>query len=247
MLLNSTVTFSTRLMLVGSLLSLFGCASPIHIISPTATPANAPVTQIKVHFTDNFKPSEAWSISIDGTKIAGFSPTPAPGVTSFAPLPLAGGHKVCCGTPDPGDVGRYDIETNATCGFFCVYDSEKVTIVPLALIQGGPYWISGLNVIEFVPTLQTVRIQTPTTVAIQVTVKDETSPNPILRLGLTSSSILPLGSPLVVTIPAGKDFMTFYTLSVIPAPPTYAPYHLTFKATGVTPGYGVGNVIHSGG
>jgi len=232
----------SRLFILSIFSLLFGCQSPINILYPPAGTISEPVTHVTVHFTDKFMPAEGWGVYLDSNKISGFSPTPAPGVTSTAPIEVGYGYKI---GPNQGDVAIHDVTTNATCGFFCVYGSEKNSFFPPALIQGSKKWTMGLNVVEFVPTVETVFIQNAAPVPIQVTVTDETKPAPVLRLGKTAATIQSLGIPIVVTIPQGGVSVSFYVQSAGSAQPPNLnhQYDLRFRASGVTPGYGTGNVV----
>src|SRR5690348_17736343 len=122
--------FTSRLLLpsaFASLVVIAGCTSPVHIVDPTAGIENNPVPQVRVSFLSNFNPSEAWHVSLDGAFVTGFTPTPAPGVTSTAPLAYS-----------PASYpSSHTLTTDATCGTLCSYNSETVAFSPPALIYNG--------------------------------------------------------------------------------------------------------------
>ena len=62
------------------------CTSPIHIAKPDPKNQYDPVTEVVATFETKFNPSYPWHIELDGTDIPGFSPAPAPGGSSTAPL-----------------------------------------------------------------------------------------------------------------------------------------------------------------
>ncbi|MBI3345158.1 MAG: hypothetical protein HY028_09960 [Gammaproteobacteria bacterium] len=209
-----------------------GCASPIHILTPGIGTNVEPVPQVVANFTTNFNPAEAWGIYLDGNVITGFSPPPAPGVTSTAPIVFG------FGTTGPGAyVGQHKIETNATCGMFCVYNSETVNFAPPQLLYNGTLMPSLGNVKQFVPTPVFVAVQFDRSVPITVTIT-ETSPSlKIMKLGTSASTLRPVGTPLTVTIPPTSTKADFFIEG-----DSIGSYTLNFSGAGVTPGFGAGKV-----
>ena len=205
-----------------------GCTSVIHIVTPGTGLSKEPVSQVQASFTVDFKPAEAWSITLDGVAITGFSPTPAPGVTSTAPLVLASS------TP----IAQHTIDTNATCGFFCVYPSDPpVKFTPPQLLYNTTLPpLSLINLKQFSAQLVFVGVQFDRSVPITVTIT-ETSSLQIVKLGLSPATLQPVGTPLTVTIPATSTKADFYIES-----DSIGKYTLSFTATGVTPGGGAGTV-----
>ena len=211
---------------VGSIATILtaGCASPIHIVTPGAGMSLDPVPQVVVQFTNNFNPAEAWGIDLDGAAITGFSPAPAPLGTSTAPL-------VYSLTP-----WQHTIKTNATCGAFCVYNSEEVKFTPPKLFYNGTNVASARDLKQFQATAVFVGVQFDRSVPINVTVVETSSPKRV-KLGLSASSFLPAGTPLNVTIPATSTKGDFFIMG-----DSLGLYTLEFTAAGVTPGGGSGTV-----
>src|SRR6476661_3932748 len=103
---------------------LCGCAPVIHIVKPETANPYDPEPQVVVSFTSNFNPSNPWYVDMDGVNITGLTPTPAPGVTSTAPL----------GFPS---FSSHTIHAQGTCGTFCAYPTETVTFTPPVIYFNG--------------------------------------------------------------------------------------------------------------
>lgn len=206
-------------------LAAAGCASPIHIVTPTDGLGVEPQPQVVAQFNNNFKPTEAWGIYLDGVPITGFSPPPAPLGTSTAPLAFQF---------EP--YGKHTIQTNATCGTFCSYNSEEVTFYPPELFYNGTTASNTTNLQQFKPTPAFVGVQFDRSVPITVTVQETSSP-PRVKLGNSSGSFASAGTPITVTIPSSSTKGDFFILG-----DTIGTYQLAFSAAGVTPGGGFGNI-----
>lgn len=209
-----------------ALLALTGCASPIHILTPVNGVNQEPVQNITASFTADFKPTEAWDIYLDGTPITGFTPPPAPGVTSTAPLVWA----------PRTSITSHTIKTNATCGTFCVYNSETVTFTPPQLLYNGTTTPTTGDLKQFVTTAEFVGVQYSRSVPITVTIA-ETSPTKLVQLGTSPGSLLPPGTPIKVIIPASTTKANFYVQGV-----SLGNYTLSITADGVVPTVGAGKV-----
>ena len=215
------------------------CSSVIHIVSPVAGDNAEPITSITANFTVDFKPTEPWGIYLDGVLVSGFSPTPAPGVTSTAPIPL---NKA---PASPGYFSQYTITTNATCGTFCAYPSETVAFNPPQLrynaTNGAP--TSNGTITQFSPTVVYVGVQYVRSVPIVVKVEETLNPPytatiPILSMGTSGASLQPPGVPIFVTIPAGDTRGQFFIKSS-----TLGNYMLKFTAAGASPDQGNGKIV----
>ena len=206
-----------------------GCSPVIHITTPASGLSKEPVPQVQASFTVDFKPAEAWSITLDGVAITGWSPTPAPGGTSTAPLVYA----------FSSPIAQHTIDTNATCGFFCAYPSDPpVMFTPPQLLYNQTLPpLSAVDLKQFKVTAVFVAVQFDRSVPITVTIT-ETSGIQIVKLGLSASTLQPVGTPLTVTIPATSTKADFFIES-----DSIGKYVLNFTATGVTPGGGVGTVF----
>jgi hypothetical protein len=178
-------------------LILAGCTSPIHIITPVQGDNVDPVS-VKVNFLSKFDPSQSWSVSLDGQKLSGFTPTPAPGATSVVPVNFPQGWK-----------GEHVVKTHAVCGFFCVWDSEEVHFSPPHLRWNSTTNSVASKLVQFQGQAAWAGVQYAPTVPINVTIQETTSP-PKVSVGLTSNAMSPPGTPLVVTIPAGSTKGDFF-------------------------------------
>jgi len=222
------------------LLSLFAACSPvINVTTPTQGVNAEPVSIIRANFTADFKPTEPWGIYLDGVKVTGFSPTPAPGVTSTAPIFL---NK----TPTGGAYfAGYQITTDATCGTFCVYPSQTVDFVPPQLrynATNGAATATG-DIAQFSVASVYVGVQHVRSVPIVVKVEEVLSPPftstlPIVSIGATGGSLQPPGTPALVTIPANDTRGQFFIKSA-----TQGNYILRFTALGASPSQSSGKVM----
>jgi|GEM_PF-1132261 len=218
----------------------FAACSPVINIKPPIQGDNAePVSSITAFFTADFKPTEPWGIYLDGVNVTGFSPAPAPGVTSTAPISL---NKL---PSSPGYFASYQITTNATCGTFCAYPSQTVDFTPPQLrynaTNGAPD--SNGNVAQFSTTSVYVGVQYVRSVPIIVKVEEVLIPPftgtlPIISIGATSASLQSPGTPIFVTIPAGDTRGQFFIKSA-----TQGGYVLRFTAVGASPNQGSGKVV----
>jgi hypothetical protein len=211
-----------------SLVWITGCTSPVHIASPTPGIKNDPVPQLQVSFLSNFNPSEPWHVSLDGVFVTGFTPAPAPGVTSTVPLVYQ---------PIPSSGSAHTLTTDATCGTFCVYNAETVAFNPPLLIYNGTNVPSSPPTKQFTTVGTFIGVQNAPTVPITVTIVETTTPFPKLQLGLTPGSLKAPGTTLFVTIPAGSTQGTFFVNGQ-----GLGNYQLQMTAAGATPGFGGGTV-----
>jgi hypothetical protein len=209
---------------------LFGCASPINIIKPDTNPNADPVPQVVVSFLSNFNPSLPWHVALDGTDLSGFSPAPAPGVTSVVPVTWAAG----------SGLKSHQVTASATCGTFCVYNSAVVNFTPPHLFFNGTHSTpsgSG-NLKQFQPVAKFVAVQSSRSVAIPVTVV-EVSPVKKVRIASTQAGLAGAtpGAPLSLTIPANMTKADFWVVG-----DGLGLYQLQFTAAGVVPGGGGGTI-----
>ena len=225
--------------LLTSALLAASCSPVIHIVSPVKGDNAEPITSITANFTVDFKPTEPWGVYLDGALVGGFSPTPAPGVTSTAPIFL---NKA---PTSPGYFSQYTITTNATCGTFCAYPSETVAFNPPQLrynaTNGAP--TANGNATQFSITPVYVGVQYVRSVPITVRVEEILNPPftntiPIVSIGATSASLQSPGIPVFVTIPAGDTRGQFFIKSS-----TLGNYMLKFTATGASPNQGSGKFV----
>jgi hypothetical protein len=213
------------------LATLFGCASPIHVVKPDASPTDhEPVPQVVVQFSSSFNPAEAWGVYLDGNPLLGFSPAPAPGVTSSVPIGFA----------QASSPQTHEVSTNATCGTFCSYNSESVKFLPPTLIYDAtdltPAGAGNLK--QFVDTHEFVAGQFSRSVPITVTVI-ETTPSKKVLIAATAAQLASAvpGNPLTVTIPFNDTKADFWIRGN-----STGLYTLRFSAPGVVPDGGSGNV-----
>jgi hypothetical protein len=221
---------------------LQGCASPMHIISPTAGAQSDPVTHVTVQFKGNFHTAATWSVNLNnGAAVSGFSPIPADGVTSTAPIDVTHGFKEA-GTCD----AHHDVlSTSATCGFFCVLPGETVDFMPPQL-QDSPtksLCETGGNVVEFATTAKAVYVVKAPSVPIHVTITDISKSHVYFQLGSSPANLLPPGAPLTVTIPAGGLSAPYFVKSVVAAAPYPAEFSLQFTAPGCSTGETNGVIV----
>jgi hypothetical protein len=229
--------FSSSLILFFSGLFLVSCSSVIHITSPVNGDNAEPITSITANFTADFKPTEPWGVYLDGVFVSGFFPTPAPGVTSTAPISL---NKM-----PSGGISQYTITTNATCGTFCSYPSETVAFNPPQLRYNATNGAPTANgvVPQFGINMVYVGVQYVRSVPITVRVAEVVNPPftntiPIISIGATSGSLQPPGTPVFVTIPAGDTRGQFFIKSA-----TLGNYLLNFTAAGASPNEGSGKIV----
>ena len=202
-----------------------GCQPVILIAKPDRNNPLDPVSSVVVNFTTNFKPTEAWYVSLDSTNLSGFSPAPVPGGTSSVPITIttAGVHKVTA---------------QGTCGTFCSYQSDEVSFTPPALMYNSISYVNGSqNVSKFSASNVFVGVQNFRSVPLTVTIVETTFPNHV-KLAPPGGAFLPPGAPLTVTIPAATtkaDFMIQGDVLGI--------YNLRFTSPGTVQGFGAGNVM----
>ena len=141
-----------------------GCTPAIHIIKPDRNNPFEPVTQAVVTFETKFNPGYGWSVDVDGANLGGFSPAPAPGGTSSVPLVV-------------GAPGAHKITASASCGTFCVYNSDVVDFTPPALIYNSTSYVRvDQNLKQFQPASAYVGVQNFRTVPINVTIVETSFP-----------------------------------------------------------------------
>ncbi len=206
-------------------LLMAGCVSQIHILQPVAGNNVDPVTTVRAQFGTDFKPTEAWGVYLGGVAISGFSPAPAPGVTSTAPLPL------------DLNFSSFVITTNATCGTFCSYPSETVNFTIPHLEYNDNFTSKPKDFPRFMPTNVFVAVQFPPNVPIVVTITEDPQGNPNkLRLGRSGGPLQGVGVPLTVTIPGGISSKVDFVIDCESGTSTYV---IRFAAAGV--GFGAGS------
>jgi hypothetical protein len=183
------------LLLLATSILAAGCASPIHIVSPTAGPQANAIPEVQVSLSAK-QYIDSWSVDLDGTTLSGYSPSPGPGVTSAAPLEFSEG------------TTTHVLTTHSTCGAFCVWGSETVSFTPPKLHWNGTNTQNVANLSQFATVGVFVGVQYPPSVAIPVTVQEITNP-PSVKLGLPAGPLQQPGSPLIVVIPAGSTKSDF--------------------------------------
>lgn len=201
-----------------------GCAPVILITTPDRNNPNEPVNNVVVNFTSNFKPTEPWNVSLDGTNLAGLSPAPIPGGTSSVPITLT-------------KANVYKVTASGTCGTFCAYPSDEVTFTPPALMYNSISYANGSqNLTKFVPASVFVGVQNFHSVPIIVTIVETTTPKHV-KLAPLGGAFLSPGTPLTLTIGAAStkaDFMIEGDVLGI--------YQLRFTSPGTVEGFGAGTV-----
>lgn len=201
------------------------CTPAIHILKPDRANPFDPVTQAVVSFETKFNPGEAWYVDLDGTNLSGFSPAPAPGGTSSVPLLIT-------------SAGTHKITASATCGTFCVYNSDVVDFTPPALIYNSTsYARVDRNLKQFQPDSVYVGVQNFRSVPISVTIVETSSPKRV-KLAAPGGAFQPPGSAITVTIPASTTKADFQIQGDV-----LGFYVLGFSAPGVSGGVGGGNVM----
>lgn len=207
-----------------------GCAPVITIVTPDRNHPYDPVPpQAVVTFTTNFKPAEAWYVDLDGTNLTGFSPAPTPGGTSSVPIVVAG-------------VGPHKITAQGTCGTFCSYNSDSVSFTAPALTYNSTTYVRvDKNLKQFQPDTAYVGVQNYSSVPINVTIVETSSPKHVKLADASGIFKLP-GAPITVTIPATAPGATtkadFHIVGDV-----VGTYVLGFTASGAVSGAGAGNVI----
>lgn len=203
-----------------------GCTPRIHIVRPDAGKPYEPVPAVVATFESDFNPAEAWHIDLDGTNLTGFSPLPAPGGTSSTSIDV-----------NTLSVGFHTIKAQATCGTFCVYQSEEVTFLPPALRYNTTTYVSvPQNLKQFLAAPVWVGVQNFRSVPINVTIVETSTPKRV-KLASTSGAFQPPGTPITVTIPASNTRADFFIEGDV-----LGTYILSFTAPGVVSGGGSGNV-----
>ncbi len=208
-----------------------GCQPVILIAKPDRSPPSDPkvqfdpVSNVVVNFTSNFKPTEAWYVSLDSTNLSGFSPAPVPGGTSSVPITIttAGSHKVTA---------------QGTCGTFCSYQSDEVSFTPPALMYNSISYVSvPQNVSRFTPSSVYVGVQNFRTVPLTVTIVETSFPNHV-KLARVGGAFAAPGDPITVTIPASTTKADFVIQGDV-----VGTYVLKFTSPGTVQGGGSGNVM----
>jgi hypothetical protein len=201
-----------------------GCTPAIHIIKPDRNNPFEPVTQAVVTFETKFNPGYGWSVDVDGANLTGFSPAPAPGGTSSVPLVI-------------GAPAAHKITASASCGTFCVYNSDVVDFTPPALIYNSTSYVRvDLNLRQFQQASAYVGVQNFRTVPINVTIVETSFPKRV-KLATPTGAFQPPGTPVTVTIPAANTKADFRLEGDV-----LGFYVLGFSAPGVSSGVGGGNV-----
>ena len=194
---------------------------------------NNPVPQVTVFFDSQFStiranPStQSWHVDLDGTDVTGFSPAPAAGVTSTAPLVFNGGM-----------FGHHTLKAMSTCGTFCVYPTEQIDLTIPRLVFNGTITPVTPTGKQFVTEHVIVGVQNAPGVSIAVTVFETTSPFAKVQFGLSPGSLIAPGRPLNVTIPSGSTKGDFFMQGQ-----SLGLYKLSLTAPGTEPGVFGGNII----
>jgi hypothetical protein len=203
-----------------------GCQPVIQIVKPDRSTAAQydPVPTVMVNFTSNFKPTEAWNVSLDSGNITGFSPTPVPGGTSSANITITGS-------------GSHTVTAQGTCGTFCSYPSDTVTFTPPALMYNSASYVNGSqNLKQFVAASVYVGVQNFRQVPLTVQIVETTLPHHV-KLAPAGGAFLPPGATLTVTIPATTTKADFMIQADV-----LGTYNLKFTSPGSAQGFGAGNV-----
>lgn len=224
-LLNSTLLKHGALQaLVIAAIVSSGCTSPIHILKPDRNNLFDPVTRVELKFDTNFNPSLPWHVELDGMNLSGFSPAPAPGKISSVPIVITG-------------ASVHTIKATATCGTFCVYNSDEFQFWPPALVYNSTTYANvNKDLKQFQPASAFVGVQNFRSVPINVTVVEKSSPKRV-KLAAPGGQFQSPGSPITVTIPANTTKADFLIQGDV-----LGLYVLEFTAPGVVSGAGSGNV-----
>lgn len=201
-----------------------GCTSPIHILKPDRNNPYDPVTRVELQFDTNFNPSLPWHAELDGVNLSGFTPAPAPGKISSVPIVITG-------------ASVHTIKATATCGTFCVYNSDEFQFWPPALVYNSTTYANvKKDLTQFQPASAFVGVQNFRTVPINVTVVEKSSPKRV-KLAAPGGQFQAPGSPITLTIPANTTKADFLIQGDV-----LGSYVLEFTAPGVVTGGGSGNV-----
>ena len=214
----------TSLPVVAAAVLLGGCAPVIHIVKPEAANPYDPVPQLVVNFTSSFNPGYPWYVDMDGTNITGFTPAPAPGVTSTAPLafPVYSSHT---------------IHAQGTCGTFCSYPSESVTFRPPELFYNSTTGSTTTALKQTVESTEYIGIGDYSSVPVTIDVVETTVPKRV-RLANVGGPLQPPGGKITLTIAPGDTKTNFQIRGDV-----LGGYTLRFTTPGTPGGGGNGTVI----